>query len=117
MTMRDAGLPIHVAALTWRRIFSATAPMRLRECRHRHDKQADSKNDLPHRPLLQCLKYAIAREITRQRSFRNRKQEKRGSGLHSNYWTRESWAVGLADGVGFEPTVGVNPRRFSRPVP
>lgn len=23
----------------------------------------------------------------------------------------------LADGVGFEPTVGVNPRRFSRPVP
>ena len=23
----------------------------------------------------------------------------------------------LADGVGFEPTVSVNPRRFSRPVP
>jgi hypothetical protein len=23
----------------------------------------------------------------------------------------------MADGVGFEPTVGVNPRRFSRPVP
>ena len=23
----------------------------------------------------------------------------------------------VADGVGFEPTVGVNPRRFSRPVP
>jgi hypothetical protein len=23
----------------------------------------------------------------------------------------------LADGVGFEPTVGVNPRRFSRPLP
>ncbi len=25
--------------------------------------------------------------------------------------------VVVADGVGFEPTVGVNPRRFSRPVP
>ena len=25
--------------------------------------------------------------------------------------------VSLADGVGFEPTVGVNPRRFSRPLP
>ena len=23
----------------------------------------------------------------------------------------------VADGVGFEPTVSVNPRRFSRPVP
>ena len=23
----------------------------------------------------------------------------------------------LADGVGFEPTVGLHPRRFSRPVP
>lgn len=26
------------------------------------------------------------------------------------------WAI-MADGVGFEPTVSVNPRRFSRPVP
>ena len=26
-------------------------------------------------------------------------------------------ARALADGVGFEPTVGVNPRRFSRPLP
>jgi len=24
---------------------------------------------------------------------------------------------GLAERVGFEPTVGVNPRRFSRPLP
>jgi hypothetical protein len=23
----------------------------------------------------------------------------------------------MADGVGFEPTVGANPRRFSRPLP
>ncbi len=27
------------------------------------------------------------------------------------------WKVTMAEGVGFEPTVSVNPRRFSRPVP
>lgn len=27
------------------------------------------------------------------------------------------FGLGMADRVGFEPTVGVNPRRFSRPLP
>ena len=26
-------------------------------------------------------------------------------------------SIGMAEGVGFEPTVGLHPRRFSRPVP
>ena len=37
-----------------------------------------------------------------------------------SWWEPETEAVEsapLADGVGFEPTVGVNPRRFSRPLP
>jgi hypothetical protein len=35
-------------------------------------------------------------------------------------WRRSRRLYGrlnLADGVGFEPTVGSHPRRFSRPVP
>ena len=36
----------------------------------------------------------------------------------SRFWRpTEAYGNGMADGVGFEPTVSLHPRRFSRPVP
>src|SRR5262249_18225895 len=46
------------------------------------------------------------------RSIRKRNSQIDARGCHRTVLDGD-----MADGVGFEPTVGVNPRRFSRPVP
>ena len=51
--------------------------------------------------LMPCSLYVLAGA---------REEFNSGGGQHSSL-------AGVADGVGFEPTVGVNPRRFSRPLP
>jgi hypothetical protein len=42
--------------------------------------------------------------------------ERDKSGAHNLTENKENQML-MADGVGFEPTVGLHPRRFSRPLP
>lgn len=62
MAMRGASLPVHVAALAGRRVFPASAAMRVRSGWYRKGQHAQCKNKLGHDPLPSLLESSLYRE-------------------------------------------------------